>query len=60
MGNYVPEHKVVLDEMLINNEFVRPGKMFGYPAYYVGKKLCICFYEEGIGVKIPQKTAEDY
>ena len=27
--------------------------MFGFPAYYVGKKLCICLYEQGVGVKLP-------
>jgi hypothetical protein len=30
--------------------------MFGFPAYYVGKKLSICLYEEGVGVKLPQQT----
>ena len=33
--------------------------MFGFPAYYVGKKLCICLYQNGVGVKIPQKSAEN-
>jgi hypothetical protein len=31
--------------------------MFGYPAYYVGKKLCLCLYEQGVGVKLPEKSA---
>jgi hypothetical protein len=31
--------------------------MFGFPAYYVGKKLCICLYEYGVGVKIPAESA---
>ena len=31
--------------------------MFGYPAYYVGRKLCICLYEEGVGIKLPEQTA---
>ena len=43
--------------MLISNPHVRSGKMFGYPAYYVGKKLCICLYEHGVGVKVPEKLA---
>jgi hypothetical protein len=31
--------------------------MFGFPAYYVGRKLCICLYEEGVGVKLPEPSA---
>jgi hypothetical protein len=31
--------------------------MFGFPAYYAGKKLCICLYEQGIGVKLPEQSA---
>lgn len=27
--------------------------MFGFPAYYAGKKLCICLYEQGVGIKLP-------
>jgi hypothetical protein len=51
-------NKAVLDELLEGNPLVRPGKMFGYPAYYVGKKLSICLYEDGVGVKLPEKTVE--
>jgi len=52
-----PAHKAVLDDLLLGHPLVRPGKMFGYPAYYVGRKLCICLYEQGVGVKLPEKTA---
>jgi len=31
--------------------------MFGYPAYYVGRKLFACVYGEGIGVKVPEEVA---
>ena len=54
MPNYNPEHKAVLDEILLGHPHIRPGKMFGFPAYYVGKKLCICLYEQGVGVKLPE------
>lgn len=37
---------------------VRPGKMFGYPAYYVGKKLSICLIYNGAGVKFPAETVQ--
>jgi len=57
MANFNSEHKAVLDDLLLGHPFVRPGKMFGFPAYYVGKKLCICLYEQGVGVKLPEQSA---
>ena len=58
MPIFNPEHKTVLDEMLLGQPNVRPGKMFGFPAYYVGKILCICLYEQGVGVKLPEVSAK--
>ena len=57
MANFNSEHKSVLDDLLLDYPLVRPGKMFGFPAYYAGKKLCICLYEQGVGVKLPEQTA---
>ncbi len=57
MTNFNPEHKAVLDDLLLAHPHVRTGKMFGFPAYYVGRKLCICLYEEGVGVKLPEQSA---
>jgi hypothetical protein len=57
VANYNSDHKVILDDLLLGNPFVRPGKMFGFPAYYFGKKLCICRYEQGVGVKLLEQTA---
>ncbi len=54
MANFNSEHKAVLDELLLSQPNVRSGKMFGYPAYYAGKKLCICLYEQGVGVKLAE------
>lgn len=56
MPNFNPDHKAVLDAMLLANPLIRPGKMFGFPAYYVGGKLCICLYEQGVGIKLPQPS----
>jgi hypothetical protein len=53
MANFNPNHKTVLDNMLLSHPLVRAGKMFGFPAYYAGKKLCICLYEQGVGLKLP-------
>jgi hypothetical protein len=57
MADFNPDHKAVLDDLLLPHNLVRAGKMFGYPAYYAGKKLCICLYEDGVGVKLPAASA---
>jgi hypothetical protein len=57
MATFNPEHKAILDDLLLSHPHVRAGKMFGYPAYYVGRKLCICLYEEGVGIKLPAPSA---
>jgi hypothetical protein len=57
MADFNPNHKAVLDDLLLPHNLVRAGKMFGYPAYYAGKKLCICLYEDGVGVKLPAASA---
>jgi hypothetical protein len=31
--------------------------MFGYPAYYINRKLFACIYGEGVGVKVPEEVA---
>ena len=56
MPKYNSEHKVFLDKLLLDYPHVRPGKMFGFPAYYVGKKLAICLFEKGVGVKLPEQS----
>ena len=50
MANFNPNHKIVLDNLLLSHPLVRAGKMFGFPAYYVDRKLCICLYEDGAGM----------
>ena len=57
MAEFNSGHKAALDAMLLSDSSVRAGQMFGYPAYYAGKKLCICLYEQGVGVKLPEKSA---
>jgi hypothetical protein len=56
MAKFNPEHKAVLDELLLGYDEVSSGKMFGFPGYYVGKKLCICLYEQGVGIKLPEES----
>jgi hypothetical protein len=52
-----PEHKEVLDTLLLQIPGVVAGRMFGYPAYYVHGKLFACIYGEGVGIKVPEKVA---
>lgn len=54
-----PEHKEVMDTILLSIPGVSPGKMFGYPAYYVKGKMFACLYENGIGIKVPEEMALD-
>ncbi len=48
------KHKEVLDSFLLNNPLVKPGKMYGHPAYYVGGKLFASLFMEGVCVKVPE------
>jgi hypothetical protein len=54
MVYFNPENKAVIDELVGEIPVARPGKMFGFPAYYAGRKLAICVYEDGVGLKLPE------
>jgi hypothetical protein len=58
-SKFSPEIKEVLDQFLLGIPGVTAGKMFGYPAYYIRDKLFACIYESGVGIKVPQKNAEE-
>jgi hypothetical protein len=53
-----PQHKEVLDAVLLQVPGVVAGTMFGYPAYYINKKLFACLYGEGVGIKVPPEVAD--
>jgi len=48
------KHKEVLDSFLLYMPFVKPGKMYGHPAYYVGGKLFASLFMDGVCVKVPE------
>jgi hypothetical protein len=54
--NYNAEYKSLLDSELLLPGIVEPGKMFGYPAYYVKGKLAICHYNDNLIIKLPADT----
>ena len=58
-AKYNQEIKEILDSFLLEYPEVTSGKMFGYPAYYVRKKLFACVYEDGIGIKVPEDLAKE-
>lgn len=33
---------------------VRRGTMFGFPAYFVGRRMFACVYGDGVGIKLPE------
>lgn len=59
MVNFNNNHKLFLEKMFINHPDLKPGKMFGFPAWYIEKKLCFCVYENGVGIKLPEKTIRE-
>ena len=44
----------MLARLLAQRPEVRPGKMFGFPAFYTGGKLFACVYGDGVGLKLPE------
>jgi hypothetical protein len=52
------EIKNALDVFLLQIPLVTAGQMFGYPAYFVNKKMFACVYQDGVGLKVPQQDAE--
>lgn len=56
-SNPESERKEILDSLLLNIPDVVAGKMFGYDAYYIHRKLFACIYGQGVGVKVPEDIA---
>ena len=54
------KHKEILDSFLLGIPIVNPGKMYGYPAYYVGGKLFASLYNDSVCVKIPKTRVKDF
>ena len=53
------KHKESLDSFLLDSPIVNPGKMYGYPAYYVGGKLFASLYNDGVCIKIPEPRVKE-
>lgn len=57
MKKFHPEIKEIADRFYEKKPHVKAGHMFGYPAYYVGKKLIACHYGDGLALKLPEASA---
>jgi len=53
------KHKEVLDTFLLKYPIVKPGKMYGHPAYYIGGKLFASLYIKGVCVKVPESLKNE-
>ena len=51
-----PKHKEVLDSFWLNIPFVKPGKMYGHPAYYIGGILFVSLYMDGVCIKVTEPS----
>lgn len=56
---YNEKIKPILDSLLLDISIVEPGKMYGYPAYYVKGKLFASLYNDGVCLKIPEKKVKE-
>jgi TfoX/Sxy family transcriptional regulator of competence genes len=55
---FKPDHKDVLDTLLLGSPNVRLGQMFGSPAYYVNNKMFACLFVDGVILKLPEPIAK--
>lgn len=54
---YRPDLLAALENMMQNWPEVRLGKMFGHPAFYIGRSMFACVYGSGVGLKLPATKA---
>lgn len=52
------DHLAVLRDILAAYPEVREGRMFGYPAFYVGRRMFACVHGVGVGIKVPATVAD--
>jgi TfoX/Sxy family transcriptional regulator of competence genes len=49
--------RMALSNLLAGLPGVHEGKMFGFPAFFVGQKLFACVYGDVVGFKVAEETA---
>lgn len=53
------QHKVVLDDLLLDIPGVIAKKMFGCPAYFIAGKAFVCVFEDSVVIKLPKDLAAE-
>lgn len=51
------DHLQAVRALLAPDRDVREGHMFGYPAFFVARRMFACVYGDGVGIKVPLKLA---
>jgi hypothetical protein len=57
--SFDPVIKEALDEFLLDDPEVEPGKAFGMPAYYVNGKMFAGVFGDGATVKVPEEMVPE-
>jgi hypothetical protein len=57
--HYHPDHKPVVDALLLALPDVATGQMFGHPSYKIAGKMFAALMLEGIILKLPKETISD-
>ena len=58
MADYREDVRDVLSEILGGEPDVEVRKMFGFPAFFAGRKMAACLYEDGVGLRLAPEAAE--
>jgi hypothetical protein len=58
MAEFREDVRDVLSEILGGEPDVEARKMFGFPAFFAGRKMAACLYEGGVGLRLTPEAAE--
>lgn len=56
---YSEAHQRALRALLEKHSVVHEGRMFGHPAWFVGRRMFACVYGDGVGIKVPSVVAAE-
>lgn len=59
MSDYRPEHKTMMDDLLLDIPGVKGGQAFGYPAYKINGRIFAFVGGRGISIKLPKPRVEE-
>ncbi|NLX11494.1 MAG: MmcQ/YjbR family DNA-binding protein [Chloroflexi bacterium] len=57
-ARYKPDHKTVIDALLLGVEGISTRQMFGHPGYQIAGKMFAYLMEEGVAVKLPPEAVQ--